>query len=266
MKIRAFSVIASLLICHGSLFSQESSEAEVANEDDPFAIPRMEAQQVEVLVNEKRIPLRSTPLYTYDEKVRNWNTGTTWIWGAEGRPYVVLNLSTYKRYRYIEFTSFSNEQITVSVSDGEVWKPKPNWDPTLIPDAPKPAAARSSRLIQMRAMAKRFSASQFEDSGESYELRLLPQPIYRYKKESKASADGAFFAFVRESDLEIILVIDAVKNDKGETQWYFDCRPVALNKQEVQLENTVVWAHERNELNSSTGPYRLFGRVVAPQQ
>ena len=260
MKNTTYVVFVALLTCHGSLYSQESTESDVAPNNDAFTESRREAQQIQVLVNEKPVKLRSTPLYTYDDNVRNWNKGTTWIWGEEGRPDVVLNLSTNGQTRCIELISFSSEPIEVTASEGEKWQPEQKWDPTPLIDAPKPAASRSMRLIQMRRLARRFSAEQSDHIEGSYELRLLPQPIYRYENESKSSLDGAFFAFVRESDLEIILVIDAVKSDTGQSQWNFACRTVALCKQDVQLDDRRVWGHAGRSPDPSQ--YQLFRRAV----
>ncbi len=43
----------------------------------------------------------------------------------------------------------------------------------LDPTAPK-------RLVQMRAIAREFTASSHDAKGERWELRLLPKPLYRY--------------------------------------------------------------------------------------
>lgn len=243
MKTLSLALVVLVLIGHRSLDAQESKEPIDSPEEDVFASPRQEAEKLSVVVNEELLELRSAPLYTYDDNVRNWNQGTTWIWGEEGRPAVALNLSTFGRTRYIELISFADQQITVTASDGQKWQPAPEWDPAPIPDAPQPAASRSLRLIQMRRLLRRFSAKQFDAIDDSYELRLLPQPIYRYEQDSDSSLDGAFFAFVREYDLEVILVIDAIRNDDGKSSWNFAFRTVSMYKQEAKLDGQVVWGH-----------------------
>lgn len=259
MKSVFTTAILSLLFFHSSLFSQEPTE-KVDSSDSVFATARKEAQSVEVLVNNSPVKLRPSPLYTYDDSVRDWNKGTTWIFGEKGRPDVALNLSTNGNVRCIELISFSSQSVAVTTSKAQKWQPSGKWDPTPIPNAPKPAVTRSTRLIQMRRMARSFAADQTDHLEGTYGLRLLPQPIYRYETESKSSLDGAFFAFVRESDLEIILVIDASKNDSGESQWNFACRTVSLCKQEVRLDENRVWGHEGRAPDPSQ--YQVFRQIA----
>ncbi len=60
-----------------------------------------------------------------------------------------------------------------------------------IPEAPAPAASAPQRLLQMRQLAKGFSATKKERDGNQTEMRLLPQPIYRYAASEENLLDGA---------------------------------------------------------------------------
>ena len=60
----------------------------------------------------------------------------------------------------------------------------------------QPARSASQRLAQMRALTHDFSASTRDAKGRRWELRLLPQPLYRFKSTDPDVLDGALFAFV----------------------------------------------------------------------
>src|SRR5262249_28266409 len=49
------------------------------------------------------------------------------------------------------------------------------------PGAPPPAVSAPQRLTQMRALAREFSATTRDQNEAEWELRLLPQPLYRYE-------------------------------------------------------------------------------------
>ncbi len=63
----------------------------------------------------------------------------------------------------------------------------------------------------MRALIRDFSASTQDHTARHLELRLLPQPLYRYESTDPDVLDGAVFAFVSSTDPEALLVIEARK-------------------------------------------------------
>ena len=76
----------------------------------------------------------------------------------------------------------------------------------------------------MRALAHEFSARTRDHTGRQWELRLLPQPLYRYESTDPGVPDGAVFAFVTSAgtDPEVILVVEARKPaGGGEPAWHY---------------------------------------------
>jgi hypothetical protein len=63
----------------------------------------------------------------------------------------------------------------------------------------------------MRVLTRDFSASTTDHGERRLELRLLPQPLYRYESTDPDVLDGAVFAFVTSTDAEALLVIEARK-------------------------------------------------------
>ena len=77
------------------------------------------------------------------------------------------------------------------------WKPRAaGIELTPIEGAPRPAGSAAQRLVQMRALARDFSASTRDAEDRRWELRLLSQPLYRYESTDPDVPDGALFAFV----------------------------------------------------------------------
>ena len=76
----------------------------------------------------------------------------------------------------------------------------------------------------MRALARDFSAETQDDKEQHWDLRLLPQPLYRYESTDPDVLDGAVFAFVTSAgtDPEAILVLEARKPaGGGEPVWHY---------------------------------------------
>ena len=57
-------------------------------------------------------------------------------------------------------------------------------------------------------------------NGNQWELRLLPTPIYHYENTEGELLDGAMFAFVRGTDPDLWLLIEARAIDGGH-QWQY---------------------------------------------
>ncbi len=99
---------------------------------------------------------------------------------------------------FIEFHLLKPQPIEPVVVNGF---PTKRWDPNFdslaiqpVDGALKVGSNERLRLVQMRSIARQFSGEMIEN-GNVNQLRLLPQPIYRYS-ESTEDRDGALFAFV----------------------------------------------------------------------
>jgi hypothetical protein len=152
------------------------------------------------------------------------------VWTRRGRAEALGGFFSYPasgpRHLSHEFHSLSLSVLDVerSGSHAMTWKPQaPGIAIAPIPDAPGPAQSAVQRLSQMRALARDFSASTKDDQGRSWELRLLPQPLYRYESTDPDVGDGALFGFVTSAgtDLEALLMIEARSSSKsGGLLWH----------------------------------------------
>ena len=255
--------VSIVLLMSTAALAQDRGE----KKKDRFAPERARVTKIRIEVDGKPVELVRGPLYTYEEVIDKWHNGTSWVWGKKGRPAAFLNMMTAGQTRYFEFISLTKKTTKGSMGTDLKWEPKSIWKPKLIKGAPKPASSRTRRLIQMRSLARRFQGKQVH-YGEVQRLRQLANPVYRYQEESDESLDGTIFAFLRESDLETILILEAQKQEDGSAKWVFDCMPVSIDYQEVLFDDRVVWEKPRGSYSQAglkAAPYHIHKQPASSQ-
>jgi hypothetical protein len=167
----------------------------------------------------ERVELQREPVYVWTNPVRDGGQdGVVFVWTCRGRAEVLGTFfsfpATGQRNLCHEFHSLSLSVLDVSRSGSNTWTPEaPGIELSPIAGAPRPALSAPQRLAQMRALTHDFSASTKDDKERRWELRLLTQPLYRYKSTDPDVLDGALFAFVTSAgtDPEALLVLEARK-------------------------------------------------------
>jgi len=169
----------------------------------------------------ERVELRPEPVYVWTNPVRGGRQdGAVYVWTCRGRAEVLGSFFSYPatgpRHLSHEFHSLSLSVLDVqrSGTHASTWTPlAPGIEIAPIPGAPGPGRSAPQRLSQMRTLTHDFSASTKDDQERRWELRLLPQPLYRYESTDPDVVDGALFAFVTSAgtDPEALLVIEARK-------------------------------------------------------
>ena len=178
------------------------------------------------------------------EPIMRWTNDGDWsgdvfVWTHEGRPEVIGCILSgparnNARYLWHEFHLLAEKPITpANIQNGRRWAPAEGLKLQPLPDAPPPAARATSRLVQMREIARGFSAYMWADN--TTELRLLPQPLMRYGDEESDVIDGALFSYVwtKGTDPELILLLEC-RRSEGERAWYF--APVRFSNRGVWLK------------------------------
>jgi hypothetical protein len=162
----------------------------------------------------EKLTLVKEPVLRWGNPARTGEDGAVFVWTLGGRPELIGTIFTYRYNEKInrkhEFHSLATEPLSAEFRGKEVWAPK-KAGLTFAPleDAPSPAASARLRLAQMRALARDFSASLKDAEGESYQLRLLTQPLYRYEPQGRGIVDGAIFSFAVGTDPEVLLILEA---------------------------------------------------------
>ena len=233
---------------------------------------KKEISQYEILVDDKdKLKLRTDPVFRFASPIDSNFNGTLFVWTQNGRAEVISSIWAIpqktpdgKRRIVHEFQSLATRPIKAERSGEAAWSPtEAGIAPRPVHGAPRPAATAELRMIQIRALAREFSATEIV-GDKPVELRMLPQPIYRYKSETEDQPDGAVFALLNEFDPEVFLIIEERTTPNGMAwHWAFArfCRlPIVARHKDVE-----VWTCEMN--NTMTDPqsthYCNFAAAVA---
>jgi hypothetical protein len=193
--------------------------------------------------------------------------GDVYLWTLEGRPSVVMSL--YKAWEpawgfAAEVQTLSHESISAQRKDELVWNtPAAGVTFAILPSAAEPADSEVRRMQQMRAFAKDFSAQVIDErltkSGDRQELRLLPQPIYRYQSAAAPEAvDGALFAIVLGTDPEVFLLLEA-RRAKELLAWHYALARMNKDALVVRYKGDEVWrAKAAGYPGRIEDPYRVM--------
>ena len=135
----------------------------------------------------------------------------------------------------------------VTLRGGSTWSPAEGLKLSPIPEAPQPADSAAGRLVQMRQLARKFTAHMEADG--TWELRLLTQPLHRYGRGDREAmavvVDGALFAYVwtRGTDPELLLMLEC-RRDDDRLAWHY--APVRFSNRELWLkrDGAEVWRAE----------------------
>lgn len=163
----------------------------------------------------KRVP---EPVLTWTNPLRSAPDGAVYLWTHQGRPQVAGCIYTYGEANDNldqEFVFVGMDAITVRRKEKVVWEaPAPRKGLAALPDAPSPADTEAKRLLQMRTLARGFTAA-VDTKADRHELRVLPQPIYRYPADHKQFLDGS----VRFGDVLLLLESEREKNSSWHYSW-----------------------------------------------
>jgi hypothetical protein len=152
--------------------------------------------------------------------------GNVFVWTRDGRPLVVGCFMKWFQSRTAiqhEFHSLAEGPLKGSFHGAPVWATEEAGVKFAdVPGAPIPAAGDAQRLLQLRKLGKEFSAiAHYRNTPDDAELRLLPQPIHSYVAPKQGVLTGGLFAFVRGTDPELWLLVEARGKDAGTARWQF---------------------------------------------
>jgi len=202
----------------------------------------------------KKLQFKPSPvlLYTNPVGARGLTHGAVFVWTLDGRTEVVGAIWSHantpgpnQRTVAHEFHSLSESSLRAERDEEIVWsttQPGVRW--STIPGAAKPGASKAIRLVEMRRIARGMSAERYgEDDRAKTQLRLLPQPLYRYDRT--APADGALFAYCQVWDPEFLLVIESYETERDGQQWRY--APIRFSHLTLSLHHNQkeVWRDAR---------------------
>jgi hypothetical protein len=187
------------------------------------------------------------PLLHYTNPVRaiQLSDGALFIWVNGKRPVAAACISLRGQGEvYREFTALSDKPLVCAHNGNAIWVPTSgglldrSFD-----DAPAPASSGKLRMVQLRSLANRFQATYYKPAtGEATQLRLMPQPIYRFDDPAAGGVeDGALFALAEANDPELLLMIEAVRSKDNKLLWRYSLARMSSVPMTVQLSDQEIW-------------------------
>lgn len=222
----------------------------------------------------KPLKLSPTPLLFYTNWSGHSSDGVSFLWLAGERPAAMLSFSI-RRPRddvFRECGSLWATPLECRLADDTVWSPKSGGIVAQpLTDAPAPAAGKAQRLVQMRDLARRFDVTLHRNEEEITPLRALTTPIYRFEAEAQGILDGALFAFVTTNDPEMLLLLEATRdNPIAQAKWRYTLTRMHSARQVVRFDGREIWSpvHYYRDPNEDrfSGAYneQRIGKYVAP--
>jgi hypothetical protein len=219
----------------------------------------------------RKLVLIDRPAYTWARSGPHGGTyGAVYVWTDRGTAQAVAcfwrNPGTDGTLSIVhELHSLSPAVLTSTGKDSDSWKPKAGLKLQPLADAPVPVPSANGRMQQMRTLCRDFSARSVSSRGERTELRLLPQPLYRYESTNPGVIDGALFAFVCSigTDPEVFMLLEAINSDDG-PRWHYALARFSHMNLFVSFKDREVWQAIRDEENTlshnADHTYWVFGQ------
>lgn len=226
----------------------EPDRAETLDENRREAVA-VSAERFQLYLNsDAGEPLERRTVFQWADPVLPEGKSLCLLYFSEGRPVASCKVYQTRRSIVHTFVSMTDQRLVARMKDDWVWTPpKSGLEFHQVADV-IPADNPARRRIQMKAIARKFSA--ITGSAEATrqqavpELRLLPTPLHRYPEDQSSDEgvfDGAVFAFVVGSgNPQVLLVLEAVREGE-QTRWRYALSRRTLAKLEVSYQGQRVW-------------------------
>lgn len=215
---------------------------------------RASATEISVLSNGEshRTDIQNIPIFRYDDQPRKILDGTLWAWGQSGRPVALCKVEDYisnegNRLWVHCLASLSSKRISAKWEDGREWTAtKPGLKLKELPNGPLPNENPRLRLTQFRQTARRFSATLNDPRiNDRQQMRLLPQPVCRYKDQESNLVDGAIFVLASNgTNPDACLVLEILEPGDDQFVWKFGIAAMTAHALEMKLDENVVWSKQ----------------------
>lgn len=246
-------IILTLCLCV-NLFAQTKSIAELRH-DRMLALAKsytLKGPAGEVRLNE-------TPLFSWATPEREAVGGELYVWTVAGRPLATIGIWTYDDVKDShELQSLSTEGLSAARNGSTVWTTRVGGLKfTKLSDSAVPDNASVRRKSQMRTiLAQRFSAEVVNrQTSDVTQLRLIPQPLFRYEAATESVLDGAIYSLAMGTDPEVLVLLEARKESDGATAWYYAFAPATSLGTRGYVDGKQKWDNE-DQLNNGT--FALF--------
>jgi hypothetical protein len=223
---------------------------------------------------EKPLELVREPKLRWSNPAVSDVQGSIFLWVRDGRPLAVGSIyqwfSPRARMEH-EFHSLAEEPLAAKFHGNPVWKTtEPGLKFAEVPGAGAPAANEAQRVLQLKQLAAAFSATaRYRGAPDDTELRLLPHPVHGYAAPKQGVLNGGLFTFVRGTDPEVWVVIEARGKDAATARWqYAAARMTNMAELRLRHRDKQVWEVGLLPWRDVTGSHELaytaYGFNVIP--
>jgi len=248
-------ILAGIVLAANQATAQEETSARPSLEEKFQALNLADARKWEMFLDsayQKKAGLLQSPVFVWTNPTKNKGQhGAIFVWTHAGRPMVIGSIfidCTIASQRIMhEFHSLSTEIIypRCSTCEGDDWQPQAGITIRPLQSAPRPETTPAKRLLQMRAIAREFGGNTFDNWRKlRWELRALPQPLYRYQQATTGIIDGAILALVNDAgtDPEVLLLLEA-----REDAWHYALLRFSDATLHVEYQGKEIWNAIRGE-------------------
>jgi hypothetical protein len=270
LKITAGALLAFIAVAADETFPANATNDDVEKERAAQAIElcRKGAREYRLCLDDAtrtELELKPEPLLRWSNPAVGSIHGVVFVWTHEGRPAAVASIyKWFEPHSHMAFEVHSLSEMPLVGFLGEqlVWKSsRAGIEFKPLDGAPAPAETASGRLTQMRNLAKDFTVKKTDrDDATHQRMRLLTQPIFRYRSLAENIADGTMFAFVQGTDPEVLLLIEPHDATGGRSWHYALARMnstafgVSYKDHEVWRTEVIPWATVRD----NRSPYNVL--------
>lgn len=227
-----------ILSCQGiAVAGDEAQETDAAAEFARLADSEAESYIFDRNGDRNGFELQTSSKLNWTNPVTGSIRGRVFIWTYKDRPCAIASIFKFDEQTRIttEFHTLTNRAFRVKRPDGAEWSPVEESLESISLRGPSVASQRSARSVQMRLLARGFSAERIDSDGSKWKLRLLPQPLYRYSAPEFGVVDGAVFVLAQGTNPDVILMIEAVESDDG-IQWR--CLTARMHRSKIILSRS----------------------------
>jgi hypothetical protein len=250
--VKLIAVVMACVIC----LAQSSAIAQQPLPDDNDAARKLRLEFMKEFRNEFQLFRENRPadpLSVIEEPVLRWSNpvrnffsdGSLFLWLDNKQPAAVATVSIRGNgIVWFEAASLSPDAMCCLRGADDFWTPsRGSLVRQPLPDAPPPAATARTRLVQMRRLGEQFAVRTEPRDEQPSELRLLPQPIYRYGDDADELLDGALFVFAETTDPEALLLLETVRPPGAEAaHWRYSLAKMTSRPIVARLNGKPVWS------------------------
>jgi hypothetical protein len=264
-----------LLAILSILLAQRGVAQEVARPAENSQIEKVRAELVKSIewnqyyLDGREQPLKPHVIMKWNNQVRGGGTvvGLSVVWTDETRPQVIASIYPWEGILTQEYDVLArDDKVVAKANDRVVWRPATTGiEFRTFPRAPSPAKSQAQRRLQLKELAEQFEVTMIGwsfEKADREQLRLLPQPLYRYGGEGKDVLDGALFGFVIGTDPEAALMVEAFRTKDGKYQWQYAFVRQTSGGLEAKLRDEVVWTTEKRP--GEDDPRKPHFRLLRP--